>query len=222
MEKSKKPIFLSYSYSDETPGYGGQKGFDSKSVKSILCGDSCNQLTFTMTNHIGTHIDTPRHFFKDGLSLTDYPAAFWCIEKMTVINLDLSPGTLITSEHLSDSLDNESELLIINTGFWKRRGEDIYWSNNPGLSKELGLFLRKNYPNLKIIGGDFISATSYSNRPEGKLAHQAFLDPKSDGTPIMIIEDMKLDQLNFKPNSIIISPLLLEKADGAPVTIFAF
>ncbi len=67
---------------------------------------------------------------------------------------------------------------------------------------------------------DLISTSSFSNREEGHRAHHAFLNPKS-GQPILLIEDMKLD-LIYNFNKIIVSPLLVDNADGSPCTVFAF
>ena len=63
--------------------------------------------------------------------------------------------------------------------------------------------------------------TSYSNRQIGKEAHKAFLHSDFEGEPIMIIEDMSLVELHSSPKSVIVSPLLVEKVDGTPVTVFA-
>ena len=67
---------------------------------------------------------------------------------------------------------------------------------------------------------DLISATSYSNREEGRKAHNAFLNP-SNGDPILFIEDMKLDGIK-KLNKIIVAPLLIKDADGVPCTIYGY
>jgi kynurenine formamidase len=67
---------------------------------------------------------------------------------------------------------------------------------------------------------DLISVSSYSNRSEGRKAHHAFLNP-AEGEPVLLIEDMKLDvfDLIFK---VIVAPLRIEKADGAPCTVMAY
>ncbi len=78
-------------------------------------------------------------------------------------------------------------------------------------------FLKKKLPNLRAIGFDFISISSLKNRKEGRKAHREFL--KDD---ILIIEDMKLSDLKDRPDSILVSPLFIDKADGSPVSIWAF
>lgn len=214
-------IFLSHFYNDQTPGYGGKKDFFLEKSKCLHLGDSCNQLKITLSNHVGTHIDTPHHFFEKGKTLSDYPAGFWVFNKVSLIELDLMPCELITSAHVKLKINSECELLLLKTGFEKKRQEDIYWKENPGLSADLGEYLRENFPKVRVVGGDFISATCFSKREEGRLAHQAFLSPEKKNNPILIIEDMKLDQLAKNPQRVIVSPLLISGADGAPVTVMA-
>jgi kynurenine formamidase len=56
------------------------------------------------------------------------------------------------------------------------------------------------------------------DRPEGKKTHLVFLIEEK----ILILEDMKLDELDRTPNRVIISPLQLKSADGAPCTVISF
>jgi kynurenine formamidase len=67
---------------------------------------------------------------------------------------------------------------------------------------------------------DLISVSSYSNRSEGHKAHQAFLKPEI-GNPILLVEDMNLN-IKGPFSKVIIAPLLIEKADGAPCTVLAY
>ena len=67
---------------------------------------------------------------------------------------------------------------------------------------------------------DLISVSSYSNREEGRKAHHAFLNPK-EGESILLIEDMKLD-IDGPFNKVIVAPLLIDNADGAPCTGLAY
>lgn len=217
-------IFLSHFYNQATPGYGGKKDFAFNYTKCLSQGDSCNQIHFNMGNHHGTHIDLPSHFFDNGERLENYAPKQWMPQTTYCLEVSVKEDELLLSSHLKDipaHLKDSLECLIIKTNFEKYRQETKYWQNNPGLSAELGFFLKKNFKQLRIIGFDFISATAYQNRNEGKKAHQAFLGTET-GQPILIIEDMKLAELSTGLISkLIISPLLIEKADGVPVTIFA-
>ncbi len=215
-----KYLFLSHFLDEETPGYGGNNDFKRNPLKCIDHGDSCNQQSWSFTNHIGTHIDSPKHFAKDGKMICDYPAEFWISKRVHLLDIPRKDETMITKEDLIDKIPADTEMLIIRTGFEKLRQDKMYWNNNPGMSSCSGKYLRENF-NLKFIGFDFISLTSYQNRPEGRVAHDAYLNPEHDGEPILIIEDMKLDELTPSIEEVIVSPLQISKADGAQVNVMA-
>ena len=65
---------------------------------------------------------------------------------------------------------------------------------------------------------DFISLTSFQNRPLGRVAHRAFL---GGDRPLLLVEDMDLSRLDVHPKKMICTPLMIEKLDGCPVTVIA-
>ncbi len=208
--------FLSFPLSKETPGYGGKTNFTSKSVKSMCSGDSCNQTVLEFDTHLGTHIDAPRHFSESGKTLDEYEPSFWISKNPHILDVNSMPGEIIELSQFKDEISQECDFLIIRTGFEKYRHKEIFWSSNPGFSPESADFLRDWCKEIKYIGFDSISLTSYQHREVGKLAHKAFLD---DDHPILIIEDMKVKHLSSKLKSVVISPLIFSGADGSPVTV---
>ncbi|HAG91205.1 MAG TPA: hypothetical protein DCL41_05005 [Bdellovibrionales bacterium] len=113
------------------------------------------------------------------------------------------------------------DFLLLRTGFEKRRGEESYWNNNPGFLPEVGFWLREEFPKVRAIGFDFISLTCFQKRELGREAHRAFLNPFKDKPPILIVEDMKLAHAPHTLRRIHLAPLMIENADGAPVTVLA-
>jgi len=215
-------IFLSHLLNDSTPLYGNGNGIELISDKQINIGDSCNTMSLCLPNHSGTHIDFPYHFNPNGNRLNDYPASFWEFNNVELIDLTgkIHDCQIIGCDMFQDIKDKELELLLIKTGYGSYRGTNRYTLTPPGLSYELADYFREKYPKLRCIGMDLISISSYSNRNEGRKAHNAFLNP-DENEPILIIEDMKLDQ-NGPFNKVIVAPLLIKEADGAPCTIFAY
>lgn len=217
----KTKIYLSHFLSEDTPGYGGNKGFFTNITKNMCCGDSCNQQEWKFTNHIGTHIDCPKHFDKNGKSLSDYPAEFWFMQNVCFLEITIEEDLLIDLKGYVDQIDDDCEFLIIKTGFCNIRDQKAYWESGPGLKACSGKLLRELKPNLKAIGFDFISLTSFQHREEGRSAHKAFLHSEGVGNPILIVEDMDLTKLNKAPENVVIAPLLVTDADGAQVTVLA-
>ncbi|MBF0290321.1 MAG: cyclase family protein [SAR324 cluster bacterium] len=216
--------YLSYPLAPDTPAYGGESNaITIQSTRSMEKGESCNASHWSFSNHLGTHIDAPFHFFQNGKTITDYPAEFWIFNKICMIFLPLDEGRWITWEDISDQMDTSADLFLIKTEFSYRRQEQIYWENNPGLGAELGLRLREQCPNLRAVGFDFISLSRWQDREGGRAAHQAFLDPNGIGEPILLVEDMDLRTLDkeLELDSVWIVPLRVDGSDGAPVTVIA-
>jgi len=140
-------LLLSYRLKEETIGYGGKRGFYNKIYKSIKNNDSSNSSIWEMNNHIGTHIDCPRHFFIDGLSITDYPVDNWMVsgEKIQLIDAHLTKPPLIGIQDVNKKIINKNvELLLIKTGYCYKRKYVKYWNSNPSLSPTFAKWIRWN------------------------------------------------------------------------------
>ena len=217
-------VWLSYPLDPSMPSYGNGEGFEREHIQNISKGDSCNTSRWHLVNHIGTHIDTPNHFFQIGSSIEDFPPEFWQFFKVSVVKEPaINENMCIEIDKSFKSVPKETDLLLIYTGYCKHRSEKKYWANNPGLSSKLAIFLRNHFPNLRAVGIDSISISSGQNRYEGRKAHKAFLDPDGYGKPILLIEDMDLtiieDDVNILSSWVI--PMRVTGADGAPCTIIA-
>ena len=214
--------YLSYSLSEKTPLYGNGKGIHFSSDKKMSKGDSCNTMNLSFLNHSGTHIDFPYHFNPDGKTINDYPADYWQFTQVELINLSgsVNDRQIIVPDIFPKPINCEADLVLIKTGYEKYRGTNRYTLTPPGLSADLAPYFREKYPKLRCVGMDLISVSSYSNREEGRKAHHAFLNPdKSE--PILLIEDMNLN-VDGPFNTVIVAPLLIDNADGAPCTVLAF
>jgi arylformamidase len=214
--------YLSYFISEKTPLYGNGTGIKFTPDKKMSKDDSCNTMNLSLPNHSGTHIDFPYHFSLDGKTLNDYPASYWQFDHIDLIDLSgkVDDCQIIGTEIFFSLENSDTDLLLIKTGYGAWRGTDRYTLTPPGLSADLAPFLRRKFPKLRCIGMDLISVSSYSNREEGREAHHSFLKP-IEGDPILLIEDMKLDT-NGPFNKVIVAPLLIDNADGAPCTVLAY
>ncbi len=215
-------IFLSHLIDNDTPTYGNSSGIKISRATCMDDGDTANSLSIKMNNHIGTHIDLPKHFDNNGKVLEQYPACEWVFNNVQLINIPLKKEEMLSVSHLEKKLKENIEVLIIKTGFEKFRHQESYWKNNPGVLPEVGTWLRNNFKSIKIIGFDFISLTCFQKREIGRTAHRAFLESNKNNEPIRIIEDMKLSEIDTNPKKLIVLPLMIKSADGVPVNIIAF
>ena len=215
-------IFLSHLIDNDTPTYGDSSGIKISHATCMDHGDTANSLSIKMNNHIGTHIDLPKHFDNNGKVLEQYPACEWVFNKVQLVNIPLKEDEMLSISHLKKKLREDIEVLIIKTGFEKFRHQKSYWKNNPGVLPEVGTWLRRNFSSIKIIGFDFISLTCFQKREIGRISHRAFLGSDKNNEPIRIIEDMKLSEIDTDPKKLVVLPLMIKGADGVPVNIIAF
>ena len=211
--------FLSHIYTNEQPVYGGTAEIKIDKIKSINAGDSSNVFQFTIQNHWGTHVDAPNHFFENGRKVADYPPEFWFFAKPQIIDVELNMGEILVPGDWLNGIGSDTDILLFRSGWCKRRNDRSYTTENPGIHPDIGICLRKNYPNLRTIGIDWISLSSYLNRELGREAHKAFLDPKEDNEPILIIEDMYLSGNLNGLVDVLVFPLMIEQLDSAPCTV---
>ena len=218
-----KKIWLSHVLSVHTPMYGGLNAISITSYSSISQGDSCNSGSVNLPFHSGTHIDAPRHFIDNGKAVDSFLPDFWIFNHPFVVDVFASPGQLIGVKDINSyvcfSPKEQVDIFIIRSGFETYRSKDNYSLNGPGLTAELSDFIKLNYPCVRVVGMDFISVSSFSNRQVGRKAHKAFL--KND---ILLLEDMKLSSI--KPSDdlmkVIALPIRIKGSDGAPITIIGY
>lgn len=215
-------IFLSYLLNEQTPTYGNSSKFEQRKNKDMAKGDIANDTSISTTVHIGTHIDMPYHFHKNGQTIEDYNANFWIFKNPLIIEVEAK--SIIIYDELIEKLDNVDDynydLLIVKTNICEIRDSEKFYKENYGFHPNIYDYLIKKFPNIKIFGFDSISVSSFQNRLLGREAHKKFLNPKN---PILLLEDMDLRGINekMKFKEIIISPLRISNCDGLPCTVFA-
>lgn len=216
-------VLLSHVLKQDTPSYGNRDKVIIRVNSAIKAGETANSSCLVLSNnHIGTHVDVPRHFSIDGKRTIDYPISDYVFEKCQVIDLPKTNACLIGPNDFDNiDIDSDIELLLIRTGFENLRGQDAYWNDNPGLAPELADYLRERFPKLCCVGFDFISVTSWKHRAEGRLAHKAFLAPENGSKEIWAIEDMSLKDAPANLKRVIVAPLMVEDGNGTAVTVIA-
>jgi kynurenine formamidase len=215
-------IYLSHPLAPDAPVYGGGQGFFAQPVNNMAGGDSCNTSHWQLSNHMGTHLDFSRHFVADGKTLENYSSDFFIFEKVHLVRLNaISAGRVIGPDDVDFVNASESTtLLLLKTGFETHRGQALYWQQSPGFHPEMAEYIRFHLPNLRVVGFDTISLSSFVHRDIGRKAHRAFLDHHQ---PILLLEDMALGGVdeNTHINQVVVAPLRVTGADGSPCTVMA-
>lgn len=219
-----KWIFLSYILSISLSNYGNGKRIKIENVKSQKNGDSSNNTEISFPSHFGTHVDFPMHFNLKGKSLNDYTANDFIFNNIKIIdftNIDFDDYLigLKDLENLKIERNEKIDFLIVKTGYCEFRDTEKYWKNGLGFDVGTANFLTDTFPNLRAIGFDLISLSSYQKRDIGRRAHKEYLI-KND---LLIVEDVDLRNISkeTKIKELIVSPLRFEHAEGTPVTLIA-
>lgn len=217
----KKFIYLSHILDSNTQTFGDEDKVVITPKSEISKGETVNMFSLQLTNnHIGTHIDLPKHFFHCERGVRFYDASTWYFQNVELVDIPRSDSNLIFSDDLPENISTDVDLLLIRTGYEKFRSKNKFWNDNPGLSSEMATFLRKKFPKLRAVGFDFISLTSWKHKSKGLKAHLNFLD--SSKREIFIIEDMKLlDLTDCIIIDLTVVPWLIDEIDSAPVTVIA-
>lgn len=204
-------------------------------VKVIRCTDVTEDCPFSsfiseVPNHCGTHMDAPRHFVKEGLSINELPMEYFCHKDVVLLEIPKGEAEGITKEDLEPyaALLAKVSFAFLRTGFEKYRTEKplIYQSEGPYIATSAGQYLSDNFPNLKGVGIDFLSIGSPSSRiPEAenpKHCHQAILGYHT-GRFTTVIEDMHLSELpkGAKITQFFNAPLRIVGLDSSQVTCIA-
>lgn len=216
-------IYLSYILDENTPTYGNRNKFICEKKSDISKGDVANDSSIDTTVHIGTHIDMPYHFFEDGQTIEDFDIEFFSFKNILLV--DFVPENIIIKDDLIEKLEiitdkDKYDILIVKTGICDRRDTKEFWESNYGFDPSIAEYLRTYFKNIRVIGFDSVSVSSFSNRILGRESHIAFLDPKY---PILLLEDMDLTKIdkNSKLDKMTIAPLRIAKCDGLPCTVIA-
>lgn len=179
---------------------------------------------FTITTHAGTHVDFPAHMLKDGDSLDSFSLTD-CIGGGVVLNIPKGELGEITDKDLEEATPKvqEGDIVLINTGWWKKwepydkaMNDYVTWKH-PGLVLSGAKWLISKRVKAVGIDANAIHVQGKSNESDPKESvHYAFLSRR-----IPIVEGLDtLDDASGKRGKIYLVPLPIKKAGGTLVRAF--
>ena len=206
--------------------YGSAPPPTFKPYSQIVKGDTSNSLIISIHNNTGTHIDAPKHFIDNGKSISDYLMDELVFRNPVINYCKKESAELILPDDLKEASNilEQSDCLLLCTGYARFRNEEKYRTHNPGIAPETILWLRSKYHGIRCIGIDCISISSFQHREKGREAHKAaFIDRIGLGNPLLLIEDLNLEILesNEVVKKIIIIPWQIVGIDSSPCIVWA-
>jgi arylformamidase len=166
-----------------------------------------------LLNHVGTHVDAPAHQIAGGDTLDDMPLSRFVTEVLTIDVSQRAPGPMTLAE-LQPQLAKvrAGDVVFLFSDNARNYGSDAYWTGWSYPDAEAAHALIEC--GISAIGfdgpsADPVDSTTYE-------LHRVWL---SAGR--MIVENVaNLDQLPER-TQLVMAPLKLEGANGAPVRLFA-
>jgi kynurenine formamidase len=206
-------VDLSHHYADDMPLY---PGLPSPSFHDFakLERDGYAMSEYHLLNHIGTHVDAPSHQIAGGATLDEIPLESLVTDAVT---LDLSarePGAIGWSELEPLVADlHEGDWLFVYSDNGRNWGADDYWTgwSYPDADASRGLIERG------IVGIGFDGPSADPVDTETFVLHKVWL-----GAGRMILEN--LTNLGLLPAraQVVVAPLKVRAANGAPARVLAF
>ena len=176
--------------------YKGDPKFENDKIFSIE-KDGFNLNKISMGTHTGSHIDSPLHFIKNGMSVSEIDSRY-CVTDTFLA--DVSKYECINSDLLKNY-----DLSDVNSLIFKTDSENIF------LTKDGAEYILKT--DIILVGTDNMDIEDES---DGKfVVHKILLKNN-----ILIAENLDLKDVSEGFYKLYCFPLKIQNADGSPVRAF--
>ena len=171
----------------------GWPGFDLTVVNKVLYQpqDMCTVEKVTSLTHVGTHADTPVHWYEDAEGMEDISADTWIGEGVVVNVIDKDPKAPITYEDLEKAGRHvkAGDIMALRTGFAKYYGfNSNYLKDWPAINESGAKWIVER--GVKLVGCDTLGIESFYFPEGGPLVHKELL-----GAKICIVEELNLEEI---------------------------
>jgi arylformamidase len=205
-------VDLSQHYEDGMPVFPGLPSPSFVPIAKVE-EDGYAMSEYHLLNHIGTHVDAPAHQIAGGDTLDQIGLERLVTDAVTIDVAGREPGPL-TTEDLRPQLEKirAGDIVFLYSDNAKNWGTDAYWTG-------------WSYPDAQAAGALIdrgISAIGFDGPSADPVDSQTFdLHRIWLGAGRMIIENAtNLDQLPDRAR-VVVAPLKVRDANGAPARIFA-
>jgi arylformamidase len=183
----------------------GDLPFERLETLRIADGDVCNLSTIGASAHIGTHVDSPRHFIEGALSIEAMP-----IEAMMgpARVIGIRDSETIRPEELEPYRIARGERVLFRTVNSRRCwNTDVFQTDFVAISPEAASYLATR--GVRTVGVDYLSVGPFEKG--GPETHLALL-----GAGVWVIEGLNLEQVEPGDYELVCLPLRIVGSDGAP------
>ena len=192
--------------SSALPVYPGDPEVTITPLAQLQWGDAANVSRLVLSSHTGTHLDAPRHFFAEGLTIDGLdlhvlmgPARVCTFPQVT---------THLTADDLRPlGLAGTKRLLLQtpNAALWQKTG---FQTNYVALTESAAYLLVEM--GVQLVGIDYLSVDAFER--QDFPVHRILL-----GAGVLVLEGLDLRAVPPGDYELLALPLLLQHGDGAPV-----
>lgn len=178
---------------------------------------SATDRIWLLNEHIGTHVDAPYHFWKDGASIDELPLDRFCGPAVLADVSDRDPAVPVSVDQIVAALEvagepvHQDDILVVRC--WGRQPDDPGFLEATALAPEVGTWAVEQ--GVKAVGIDLPSVDSPGDR--SFPVHMAFLPA---GIPIFenLCHLDKIEQVRFSFWGL---PLRVKGGSGSAVRAIA-
>jgi arylformamidase len=219
----KRVVDLSHELYDEMPTYPGARRVETEVIHTHE-RDGYQITALHLTTHHGTHVDAPIHFVSGRrTTLSEIPTED-LVGEAVVLRVPCGPDEAVDAALLDRALAEHGEplperpIFLLNTGFHDRYGDDaeLYGRHHPYVTEDGAGWLVRHHA--RVVGLDSSGFERHGAPiPEESVAHNTLL-----GAGVVLIEELvRLDQVDWLRPLVVIAPLPVRNADGAPARVVA-
>jgi arylformamidase len=194
---------ITVALSEVSTVYPGDPRVRIDSLTRLSLGDEANVSRITMSTHSGTHLDPPRHYSDNGISVDRIPLSM-LIGQALVVEI---PGIkAITTDDLCRFPIRGEERLLLKTANSQLWSVPAFCADYACLTPDSARFLVET--GVKLVGIDYLSVERLDGDGE---VHRILLE-----NGIVILEGLNLGGVAAGSYELVCLPLKISEGDGAP------
>ena len=198
---------ISVSLSPNLPTWPGDPKIQLEQLESMDKGALYNVTRMSSSVHIGTHVDAPRHFLKEGSTVEQLP-----LDVLTgpCYVTQLPDGIEAITSEVLDRTEITSEMKRVlfgtsNSHYWAK-GESTFQTDFVAITEDGAEWLVER--GVQLVGVDYLSVAPYS---EPIPTHVVLLK-----AGVVIVEGLNLSNIMRGFYDLYCLPLKIVGSDGAP------
>jgi len=198
---------ISLTISPSLPTWPGDPGLELVQFEAMDAGAHVNVTRISSSVHIGTHVDAPYHFIKDGSTVETLP-----LEVLTgpCYVVQLPDGVDAITAEVLDRTEISTDMKRVlfgtsNSHFWAR-GETKFQEEFVAITEDGADWLVAR--GVKLVGVDYLSVSPFN---DSEPTHKSLLQ-----AGVVIVEGLNLSNVMRGFYDLYCLPLKIAGSDGAP------